>query len=334
MKTLRRILLSLLILVVILLITGFFLPRKVYLERSLQMNAPIETLFAQVNSMQNWHRWAPWLWMDSTIRINYSGPEYGVGSGLSYDSEQDSSITGKMTITLSVPYDSVIVDMDFLEKGNAISKFLFSPIDNGTKVTWIMESDLGNDPIARWFGLFTDKMVGYDFEKGLAGLNELTNAIPVSPSVFVSETYVPAAIALTLNDTASPATIPFKLGASYKRIAQVIRKEKLTVAGPPFAIYHNLTRGSYEMEAGIPVNQAVSIQGEVRCIEIPSRKAIMATHFGPYENTAKVYEAINRYIRTMKLNTAGSPWEVYISDPSTEPDTNKWQTDIYIPIHK
>ena len=334
MKTLRRILFSLLIIVVILLVTGYFLPRKIYLERSMQMNAPVETIFNQVNSMQNWSRWSPWLVMDSSVRIVCSGPDSGVGSGFSYKSDQDPSNKGKLTISCSVPYDSILIDMDFLDKGKAISKFLFKSLEKGTRVTWIMESDLGNDPISRWFGLFTDKMVGTDFEKGLFGINELTTAFPGFPTVFVSETYIPAVIALTMMDTASTHTIPSKLSSCYSLIAQEIRREKLSVTGPPFAIYHNVTTRSCEIEAGIPVNRKANLQGDVRCNEFPSRKAIMATHFGHYENTSKVYEAMDRYIRSMKLIRAGSPMEVYISDPSSEPDTNKWQTNIFIPIHK
>jgi hypothetical protein len=44
------------------------------------------------------------------------------------------------------------------------------PQADGTKVVWIDAGDLGMNPLNRWFGVFLDKLIGPDFEKGLANI--------------------------------------------------------------------------------------------------------------------------------------------------------------------
>ena len=45
--------------------------------------------------------------------------------------------------------------------------------DGGIRVVWADAGDLGMNPVNRWFGLFLDKMIGPDFERGLVNLKRL-----------------------------------------------------------------------------------------------------------------------------------------------------------------
>jgi effector-binding domain-containing protein len=175
-------------------------------------------------------------------------------------------------------------------------------------------------------------MIGKDFEKGLRMLNDVTKSISDGNDVKIIEMEVPARIVLTIRDTSSPATISKKLEFIYGKISEVIIKKKLLVTGAPFAIYHSYSLQSFDMEAGIPIDKKVEIPGQVICRELPEIKAIMASFWGPYEGTAVVYTAIEKYINEKHYTISGPPWEVYVTDPTLVPDTMKWQTDVYYPI--
>jgi effector-binding domain-containing protein len=332
MKILRRILLSILVLIAILIGIGFFLPRHVHVIRSLVIKAPSEFIYEQVNSFKNWKNWSPWHQLDTNMKMEYAGPAEGIGASFTYQSDNKKVGNGRLTITNCVAYDSIVLEMDFMENGKANGKFVFTKSDSGTLVEWIMESDLGNKPISRWFGLFMDNMVGNDFEKGLASLNQFCIANQENAGPRVEEKQIPAQITLTIRDTCSQSTIGSKLGIFYGKISQLIKTKKLSISGAPFAIYHNFSRQSFDIEAGIPVNERIESSGEIICKEIPSQKTVMAIYKGPYENTGIVYASIERYIKDKNLTVTGPPWEVYITDPLLEPDTEKWQTDIYFPI--
>jgi hypothetical protein len=73
-----------------------------------------------------------------------------------------------MTITDSKPNESVHYNLEFEGMGTSAAGFLLSAKDStNTKVTWTMDMDNGLNPFRRWMGLFMDKMIGPDFEKGL-----------------------------------------------------------------------------------------------------------------------------------------------------------------------
>jgi len=333
MKTFRRVLSALLAFIIILIAVGFSLPRHVHVQRSLVMKASGELIFEQVNNFRNWKNWSPWQKIDTNMIVIYSGPESGPGASFSYMSDNKKAGIGKLTITNSIAYDSIILEMDFMENGKSTGKFLFSGSDSGTQVTWIMESDLGNNPVSRWFGLFIDKMVGKDFEKGLSNLQQVTDEIRENSGPKVVETEVPARVILSVRDTCCPLTIGSKLSLFYGKISELIKNKKLTVTGAPFAIYHAYSPESFDLEAGLPVNSRVEIEGDILCREIPPQKTVMVSFFGSYEKTALAYQKIEKYIKDKHLTIAGSPWEAYITDPQVEPDTAKWQTDIYFPVN-
>jgi effector-binding domain-containing protein len=296
------------------------------------MPASRDLIFEQVNDFRNWQGWLPWLSLDSTINMTFSGPVAGAGATFEYESNHKDVGNGKMIITVSQPYDSIILNLNFMENGTSTGKFLFSGVEQGTMVSWILESDLGDNPVSRWFGLFMERMVGNDFEQGLANLNEITSRIPTTPIIAIIEKEIPSRIVISIRDTASSITLASKLTDFYKKISLVIKQKKLTTVGVPFSLYHSYTPQSFDMEAGIPVNKKVVLSGNVECKEFPATKVAMASYFGPYSSTAVVYEAIEKYVKEKSLEISGGPWEEYITDPSMEPDTSKWQTDIYYPL--
>ena len=173
MKVLKRLGLFLIGLVCALVVISLFLPSKVHVERTLTINAPPEKVFEQVNTVQNWERWSPWHKLDPNMKLAYAGPPSGVGAKYSWESKQRNVGNGSLTIIESVPHTSVQTAMDFQGQGQATATFRLEKIQGGTQVTWSMESDMGKNPIGKFFGLMMDRMVGSDFEKGLYNLKSL-----------------------------------------------------------------------------------------------------------------------------------------------------------------
>ncbi|KKP85530.1 MAG: Transcriptional regulator, effector-binding domain/component, partial [candidate division CPR3 bacterium GW2011_GWE2_35_7] len=61
-------------------------------------------------------------------------------------------------------------------------------------------------------------------------------------------------------------------------------------------------------------------------------KAVYVEYKGAYDKTYTAYMDLEAYVKEYNLTEAGGPWEVYITDPGTEPDTSKWITGIYFPV--
>jgi effector-binding domain-containing protein len=339
MKILKQILLVALTLVILVALVGFFLPRKVRVERSLVIHAPADVLFQEVNTMKSWPRWAPWFHLDPQMEITYFGPESGKGAGYSWKSTHRKVGNGQVMIAASGG-DSVLVNMEFMGHGTAVASYKFNPEGSGTKVSWTMENDMGINPFTRYFGLMLDKMVGPDFEKGLHNLDSVSclgkqslSEMPVAPVLMVEMTEVPNQEVMTFRLTSSMDSFSLKFNAMFPVIEKAIAAQGLKPSGPPIAIYHVFSPEKVDFEAGIPVDKKGTTMGVVVAKELHACQAAMATFKGAYSLGMKAaHEQIQDYIKTSRKTMAGPPWEVYLSGPGTENDSTKYITQIFYPV--
>ncbi|WP_037314531.1 SRPBCC family protein [Ruegeria halocynthiae] len=173
MRFVKRILLTLLVLVLALAGASYLLPSKAEVSRSITIDAPASAIFPYVNSMQQTEKWSPWLSRDPETKLSYSGPETGVGNTLNWTSEHPQVGTGSQEIIQSVPDQTVQTALDFGPMGTATALFDLVPEGDQTQVKWGFESELGLNPLSRWMGLMMDTWVGSDYERGLTNLKAL-----------------------------------------------------------------------------------------------------------------------------------------------------------------
>ncbi len=170
MKLLKRIIVGIIVLVVVLVAVAYVLPRHVSAERDIVIDATPEKIFPLVNDLKAFNEWSPWTKIDPDMKVTYSGPESGVGQKSAWESDHSSVGNGSQVIVASEENKRVETTLDFGNQGTANAVFELAPDGGGTKVTWSFESDLGMNPVSRYFGLMIDDWVGADYEKGLASL--------------------------------------------------------------------------------------------------------------------------------------------------------------------
>lgn len=146
---------------------GLLMPREYAVERSLVVEAEPEAVYALVADLEANQVWSPWKHKDPSIDVTYGDKKVGPGASYSWTSE-DSGI-GSLTIAEAIPNQSLTTALDF-DGTLATGHWSFEPAEGGTKVTWGISGDNGFNPIARWFGLAMDSLVGADFELGLERL--------------------------------------------------------------------------------------------------------------------------------------------------------------------
>jgi uncharacterized protein YndB with AHSA1/START domain len=146
-------------------------PDTFRVQRSATIKAPPEKIFALINDFHSWDQWSPWEKKDPTMKRSYSGPESGKGAVYAWEGDKNVG-QGRMEIADSAPPSRVAIKLDFLKPFEAHNMVVFAlePKGDETTVTWDME---GPTPFfAKIFHvvLDMDKMVGGDFETGLANL--------------------------------------------------------------------------------------------------------------------------------------------------------------------
>ena len=152
-------------------------PSHYHIERAATVNAPAAIVFNQVNDFHKWDTWSPWAKLDSNMKQSYEGAPAGTGAMYSWTGNNQVG-QGRMTITDSKPSELVKIKLEFIKPWTAtnLTDFIFAPQGNQTSVKWTMDGD--NTFMGKAFGLFMnmDKMVGGDFEKGLAQMKAVTEA--------------------------------------------------------------------------------------------------------------------------------------------------------------
>lgn len=176
---LKKILAGLAALVALFVIVVATRPSEFRVSRSTTIAAPPAVVFAQVNDLHQWGAWDPWAKIDPDAKTTFDGPSAGVGASMAWDGNKDVG-KGRMTITESKPAEHIALRLDFEKpmKSTCDAKFTFKAEGGGTAVTWVMAGR--NDFLGKAFSLFMDcdKLIGGDFEKGLAQLKSQAEAAP------------------------------------------------------------------------------------------------------------------------------------------------------------
>ena len=173
MRVLRALLVALVLIAVVVLAAGLFLPRTVHVERAVVIDASPAAVYDVVSSMRRFNEWSPWLERDPNARYEYGGPDSGVGSRMSWSSEQSDVGSGSQEIVAVVPERSVTTRLDFGAEGQADAQIVIEPQGSASKVTWSFGANFEDDYLGRYFGVMMDGLLGPDYEKGLANLKRV-----------------------------------------------------------------------------------------------------------------------------------------------------------------
>lgn len=170
------------LMILVLLVAGLAVfiatrPDEFRVERSTLIQAPAESVFAKVNDFRQWPQWSPWAKRDPAMQVAYAGAEQGVGATQRWAGNKEVG-KGSATIIDSVPAERVVIQLEFIEPFQAsnTAEFRFQPEAGGTRVSWSMSGRNGFMGKAMGLIFNMDKMVGGDFEQGLASIKALAEA--------------------------------------------------------------------------------------------------------------------------------------------------------------
>jgi len=165
---LARVLLILAALGAVLVIAVAVQPAGFRIVRSATMSASAAIVFAQVNDFHRWRAWSPWEKIDPALRRTYEGAPAGSGAVYRWAGNHEVG-EGVMTIIESRPSELMATNT---------AEFTFKPDGDRTLVTWSMEGR--NDFLAKSLHLIMnmDRMIGGNFEKGLAQMKAVAEAAP------------------------------------------------------------------------------------------------------------------------------------------------------------
>jgi len=155
------------------LIAAAIKPDSFRVQRSTRIDATPETVFALINNLHQFNRWNSYERKDPAIKGRYSGPASGVGATHAWESAKVG--TGSMEISSSSPPSKVEMKLEFIKPFKATHQveFAVAPTATATEVSWTMSGAMPF--VSKVISVFVsmDKMIGKDFEDGLANLKTI-----------------------------------------------------------------------------------------------------------------------------------------------------------------
>ncbi|MDO5654920.1 MAG: SRPBCC family protein [Flavobacteriaceae bacterium] len=178
MKIVKYTLFIILGIIGLLLIVALFVDGEIQYEKSIEINAPIEKVWENTNSMEDINRWSPWIDRDPGMHQSITGAPGTIGQSHEWASAKDDVGQGMQTITAIQPPNEIQTEIVFLTpyESRAIAYVKLSPIENGTQAIWGFNSVV---PYPwRLSNLFMDMgtMLDPDYTKGLERLKSLSES--------------------------------------------------------------------------------------------------------------------------------------------------------------
>jgi len=337
--SLKKFVIALLVLLAILLVVAFLLPRRVHVERSVTVGAPPSTVFTLVNSFKRFNEWSPWAEKDPKASYTFSGPRAGVGAKMAWVGDPKTVGSGSQEIVESRAHTLVRNRLEFAGEGPSDATMTLQPEGTSTKVTWALDTDLGWNPVARYFGLFFDRMVGPDYERGLANLKGLSEKMPKVDLTGLSADIVevkslPIAF-VTATSGSDEQAIATAIGGSFSQVKLFMSQNGLTQAGAPLTINTRWSEGGYTFDAGIPVDrlpsEPVPAESTVKIKGTYAGLAAKAVHKGAFGGMRRTYEQLYAWIAINGYMPAGDPWDEYVTDPGRV-SASELVTNVYVPV--
>src|SRR6516165_8539020 len=162
--------------IAIILILAMTKPDTFSVRRTALVRAPAERIFPLIENFHQWTGWSPWENRDPAMKRTYSGAERGRGAVYAWEGNKNVG-SGRMEILDATSPTKIVIKLDFFKpfEGHNTAEFNLVP-ERGASVTnisWVMH---GPAPLmSRIMQVFMnlDKMIGMDFEAGLANLKRL-----------------------------------------------------------------------------------------------------------------------------------------------------------------
>ncbi|MAD96888.1 MAG: hypothetical protein CMB99_06115 [Flavobacteriaceae bacterium] len=342
MKTLKKILLFVGVLLAVAIVYVMLFPSQYDVSRSLKIQAPVGKVFETVNEMKTWEEWGPWHDEDSTIVVTYGEKTSGVGA---YNSWTSKDGPGNMT-TVQVKNNELIEQkMQFgdFEPSDVIWKF--EETEDGVNVTWQMKEE--NAPmIFKAFAALSggwDKMLGPMQERGLENLsNVIAEQIKLENSFSISD--------LKPQDYKPQNFIGYyvKMKIDHEEMTKAFMKH-MPKAGEyamksglkygdfmPSAVYTNYNEEGNicEFYIGLILHKPLKAGEGMVSLNLPSGKGVMVSKFGNYGNGDEAaHQKISDYLAANNLKQRWPMWETYPNDP-TLVKPQEIQTDIFYAVEE
>lgn len=329
MKKVFYVLAALVVLYVILAFAG---PAEVSVVRTTSIKTTQADAMKALGDFKHFHEnWSPWTDLEPDMKTSYLGEPGTVGHKYRWEGTKDSVGVGEMILD-SVFENRVVQTVHFIKPMESYAKSWFTADAKADSVlvSWGMSFEIGF--FMRPFMLFMnwEEMLGPSFENGLL---KLKTTLETNKNVYrgykVEEIEWTMRYYQGIKGKLKMAELNDFFSTNFAKVSELMAKAKVEPSGPLASMYFlwNEATGDVECAAVAPVTSDVKVPG-LQLFTLSNTRALKVVYFGAPEKSMDAYYAIDDYMKANNLKDT-LVVEEYMVDFKKEPDTTKWQTNIY-----
>lgn len=308
---------------------------QIQLARTVQINAAPERVYEVLADYRTWSTWSPWLIADPGAAVSISDDPRSVGSTYHWTG----TVTGEGELCHKrLQQNQAIEDeLTFLKPFKSLAKtsFVIGPKEQGTHVSWTMDSSLP------WFLFWMVPMmktfIGMDYQRGLNMLKDWieTGSIPSQTKVHGVEPVQPFKMA-GVAGSSSVDDIGASMEQSFATARAAFERLGLSTSSDMISVYtkFNVKAGSFDYISGfvIPADREIPPSSGLTTWSLKRSKAFRVEHIGSYRHLGNGWSVANQVARFRKLKMCRTgTYEIYRAAPPQTSEDNTI-TDIYLPL--
>jgi len=309
----------------------YLLPNVAIIEQSLEIKASPDKVFEIINRPVNWAEWYTPLRDTSGVRIRFIGTSAGKGAGMKWVGRDPKNSDGIMNIRNSKNNRNVTAVVTINEKRSAVMNFRIRPVGmDASMLTITSRLQFRQDSVWHYLRLMFDRSEELEIIDYLENIDHV--AIGQTGGIDVYLQRMESFSFISISDSCSLEDVGQRINALYNELLVFCARSGIDITVRPIAIYHRLEEKNTVFEIGIPVVERVSVSGRIQYKTMQGRDHVVANYYGSYDTLEDGQKAIQQWLMRYRRKLDGYPWEMYVTDPATESDPNKWLTRIYYPV--
>ena len=338
MKTIKYIVLLLLILIIGFSIYIAVQPNSFDVTRTKTINAPQSVVYNNIIDFKNWEAWSSWIEEKPETVITLSEKTEGIDGSYTWEDEDG---VGSMKTVSTEPMTTISQEMEFDDNPKSdVTWNLKSNTDGSTEVTWNIKGK--NLPFA--FKIYAtvmggmEKQIGPHFERGLTMLDSVLQVEMKAYSINV-EGVTQHSGGYYLYNTTSCKFSEFEknMKEMLPQVGAYAITHNVTMAGPPFILYHKWDEENDAMifSCCVPTNsKIISDEPGILTGRLKSFRTVKTVLKGNYDNLKEAWDTTMTYIsdNDLEMVEGGPMLETYITDPMSQTNPAKWVTEIYVAV--
>ncbi|HRH99628.1 MAG TPA: GyrI-like domain-containing protein [Saprospiraceae bacterium] len=305
-------------------------PSTFKMVKEIKVSGNMALAYLVVNDVKDWPKWYSWQKEDPTLKFTVGGRDVNVGATFDYsgaklgkgfteiqESFKDSLLTAKITCD-KLPSD-VLASWQILP-------------ENQQTVYITYRARLAK-PIPFWKRyIYRDlpHTLENRFNADLEGMKAYMEGL-INTQFGMKRTDFPARYYVGIKEPVSTSKIPSFYAKSYKKIYSLLDSMKVKWVGPPAGLIYDWQgeNNFVYIMAGLPVEKEIKVPVGFSCEKVQADQCIALEHYGHYNTLKNAHAKLDYIIRNLGIQIDAPIIEEYVTSPSQEPDTSKWQTNVF-----